>query len=454
MPKVLIIDDERGVRESLSLILRMEGFEVQSAEDAKLGLTFIESGNNYDFIICDIKLPGMSGIEFLEEVQNTDTQSIIIMISAYGTLETSIEAIKKGAADYINKPINTEELILRMNMALERQQLRTKNKLLKKELGLGEELKDIIYISEIMKSVMDLALKAAEFKTTVLITGESGTGKELIAKAIHNNSDRENAPFVAVNCAAIPETLMESELFGYNKGAFSGATDSKRGLIEEAHGGVLFLDEIGEFPAALQPKLLRVLQEQEIRRLGDTKTMYVDVRIIAATARDLESEVRNGNFRDDLFYRLNVFPIQIPPLRQRKEDIPVLVRAIINKYNELLNQRIKDISPELMKKFTEYEWRGNVRELENVIERTMILSDSDILYEADLESHDSDRELSLDSWLGSLSYEDAKQKLEQAYIDKALSQTGGNRTKAAQLLGISRRTLSYKLKEIHEKKNN
>jgi DNA-binding NtrC family response regulator len=329
--KILVIDDEKGIRESLTIILEMEGYQVESAPSADAALELVDSGAGFDFIICDIRLPGRSGIDFLKEIRSLGVSSVVIMISAYGNIETSIEAIKSGADDYINKPANSEELILRMRMAKERKELQLENNSLEKELGIAGEFKQIISSSQAMAGVLELAMKAAQFKTTVLITGESGTGKELIAKAIHKNSSRKHAPFIAVNCAAIPGTLMESELFGYHKGAFTGASSSKPGLIEEAEGGTIFLDEIGDVPPALQPKLLRVLQEEEIRALGDTKTKKVDLRFIAATSLDVEQAVKDGTFREDLFYRLNVFPIHIPPLRERKDEIPLLVRHFIVK---------------------------------------------------------------------------------------------------------------------------
>ncbi len=450
MQRILVIDDEKGIRDSLSLILHMEGYEAESVDNAKTGLGLIDRGGRYDFIICDIKLPGMSGMEFLEEMRERDLASIIIMISAYGTVESSIDAIKKGADDYINKPINPEELILRMRMAQERQLLRVKNIYLQKEIGTRGDFTDIVYASEKMDAVIKLSEKASQFKTTVLISGESGTGKELIAKAIHNSSRRKEAPFIAVNCAAIPEALLESELFGYVRGAFSGADGSKRGLMEEAHGGTLFLDEIGEFPLPLQPKLLRVLQEEEIRRLGDTKLIKIDVRVIAATSRDLDHEVKNGGFRNDLYYRINVFPISIPPLRERKEDIPLLVRHFIDKYNCELNHRIKDVMPEVMSELMNYGWPGNVRELENAVERAMILCDSDYISQVDVGAADSKGSFSPGNWISTFTYDEARKRIERAYIEQALSDTRGNRTKAAKILGISRRSLLYKLKEHEE----
>lgn len=442
--RVLIIDDEMGVRKTLSVILQMEGFEVESAEGAHSALKLLDEGRNYDFIICDIRMPGMDGIQFLNEIKNRDINPLVIMISAYGTVETSIEAVKRGAADYVNKPISTDELILRMRMAQERERLRRENTLLRKELGRDDGFDELVFTSGEMRRVIDFAKKASEYKATVLITGESGTGKELIARAIHARGQRKDAPFVAVNCAAIPGALLESELFGYSKGAFSGASQTKRGLFEEAHGGTLFLDEIGEFPYLLQSKLLRVLEEEKIRHLGDTKTIKVDVRIIAATSRDLAGEVERGSFRGDLFYRLNVFPIHIPPLRERKEDIPQLVEHLIRKHNEKLNSHIKGVIPQVMSEFLQYPWHGNVRELENVIERAMILSDSDLIDRVELES--SETEFKGGSWFDSLLLDKAWHKLEKALIEKALSESGGNHTQAAKLLGISRRALLYKLK--------
>ncbi len=448
--KVLVIDDEKGIRETLSLILGMEGYDVESAENAADGLARMDSGEVYDFIICDIRLPGMGGIEFLKEARERDVEAVIIMISAYGTMENSIEAIKAGAADYINKPINSEELILRMRMAEERQKLRVRNDYLERELGIAGEPGEIIYSSAKMGEVIELSRKASQFKTTVLITGESGTGKELVAKAIHSGSPRKDSPFVAVNCAAIPEALIESELFGYARGAFTGAEAARRGLIEEASGGTLFLDEIGELPMQLQPKLLRVLQESEIRRLGDTKVIKVDVRIIGATSRDLEQDVADGRFRNDLFYRLNVFPVRIPPLRERKEDIPDLVAHFIAKYGRHVNRRVREATPEVIAELSSYDWPGNVRELENVVERAIILSDSEYITRIEKVTGESGPGAAIKDWIGRLSFNEAKQEIERAYIERALAETGGNRTRAAKVLGISRRSLLYKLKEHEE----
>ena len=442
MHSVLIIDDEIGIRETLSLILKMEEYEVECAESGKEGLRLLDGGKYYDYIICDIKMPGMDGIQFLKEIQSRDSGSILIMITAYGTLETSIEAIKAGASEYISKPINTEELLLRMAMAKEREKLKKENLYLRKELGKDDGFEELLFESDKMGEVVALARKASQFKTTVLITGESGTGKELIARAIHRASQRKEEPFVAINCSAIPEQLLESELFGYVKGAFSGADKTKRGLFEEAHGGTLLLDEIGELPLQLQTKILRVLQEEEIRRLGDTKTIKIDVRIIAATSSNLNQDIELGKFRNELFYRLNVFPIYIPPLRERKEDINCLIDHFIEKFRTKLNPSIKGISDAVRSELLDYPWHGNVRELENVIERGVILTDSDIIEYLDLEARNSE-----DFRQDSISLGEAWQRLEKYYIKKALSEAKGNRTKAAKLLGLSRRSLHYKLKD-------
>ncbi len=449
MPKVLLIDDEEGIRESLSIMLQIEGFETVALPDAVKALKLIDSGSYFDFIISDIKMPYMDGIEFLREVRKRELESIVIMITAYGNIETPVDAIKSGADDYIRKPVKTDELILRMKMAEEKNKLKKDNRALRLELGKADGYDDIISVSKAMKEIKDLALKASQYNTTVLITGESGTGKELIAKSIHKNSNRCDNNFVAVNCAAIPDTLLESELFGYIKGAFTGANESKIGLIENADEGTLFLDEIGDFPTHLQTKLLRVLQEQEVRRIGENKEKKINLRVIAASNSDLEEEVRTGTFRSDLYYRLNVLPIHIPSLRARREDIPHLVDHFITKYNKKLDRNVKGLGKEASNKIMEYPWYGNVRELENTIERSMIMTDTDIIEDIDLPHVQNKRNLPIDTWVEELSLDAAKGRIEKAYIEDALEKTNGNRTKAAELLGISRRNLLYKLKEYH-----
>lgn len=453
MQTILLIDDEQGIRESLTVMLQIEGYQVTAMDDAVKALELIDSGYAYDFIVSDIKMPRMSGMDFLKEAKKRNLDSVIIMITAYGNHETSIEAIQNGADDYINKPVKTEELVLRMKMAEERKTLRKDNLQLREKLGQSEGFDDFVSESRVISNIKELASKASQYDTTVLISGESGTGKELLARSIHKNSKRKSGPFLAVNCAAIPDTLLESELFGYAKGAFTGASDSKPGLMENANGGSLFLDEIGEFPLHLQSKLLRVLQEQEVRRLGETRTRKIDVRIIAATNRDLEEEVKEGNFRTDLFYRLNVLPIRIPPLRERRDDIHLLVSYFVEKFNKKLNRNIKGISSEAMNEILKYPWYGNVRELENFIERTLIFTESDIVDKINLPDTANRRPNSIESWLDTIPLEEAKSKIEQAYIEMALEKTGGNRTKAAEYLGISRRNLLYKLKDYISKKD-
>ncbi len=332
-----------------------------------------------------------------------------------------------------------------MKMSEERNKLRKENVALKKELRKEYGFEDIVCKDEKMKQILKLAAKVSDYKTTVLITGESGTGKELIARSIHANSLRKDKPFVALNCAAIPENLLESELFGYEAGAFSGADKSKPGLFEEADDGTLFLDEIGEFPLALQPKLLRALQDEEIRRLGGTKTTNIDVRILVATSRDLAQQVEENKFRADLYYRLNVMQIEIPPLRDRKDDIPALVDYFIEKYNEKLGSSVVGVNKKVMDKLMSNNWLGNVRELENVIEKSMILTDGEIIEEVELIKRDEQVDPKI--WLNSLTMGEAMNKLERLYIEKALTENGGNRTKAAEKLGISRRGLLYKIKE-------
>jgi two-component system response regulator AtoC len=364
-------------------------------------------------------------------------------------LDTAVEAMKLGAYDYISKPFKPDEIILTLKKAEERERLRRENLFLKKEVQKEYSFENIISKNERMTQIFDTIRKVAKYKSTILITGESGTGKELVAKAIHFNSDRSNNPFVPVNCGAIPENLLESELFGHTKGSFTNAVRTKKGLFEEADGGTMFLDEIGELPFQLQVKLLRVLQDGEIRRVGDSRPIKIDVRIIAATVKDLDKEVREDKFRDDLFYRLNVLPIKIPPLKERREDIPLLVDHFIHKYSRELNHPIQEISQEALNCLLNYSWNGNVRELENVIERAIVLTDSNQIQVENLPLEiQSPREESRVSLLNDeLSIKKASRYLEMDLIKKALHKTNGNHTHAAKLLEISHRALLYKIKE-------
>jgi two-component system response regulator AtoC len=448
--RLLIIDDEENMRHMLSTVLGKAGYQVDSASDGSEGLQMIKQ-TCYDFILCDIKMPKMSGMEFLKAARAKVETTTVIMMSAYGTIDTAIEAMKLGAYDYISKPFKTDEVYLTLKKAEERENLKKENLRLKERIQNIEDsynFGNMVAKSKAMKSVFRLAAKAAQYKTTVLVLGDSGTGKELIARAIHFQSDRSKMPLVPVNCGGIPETLLESELFGYRKGAFTGADRNKNGLFQEANGGTIFLDEIGELPLVLQVKLLRVLQENEIRPIGDSKSFTVDVRVIAATAKNLEQEVRKGTFREDLFYRLNVLSITLPPLRERSEDIPLLCDHFIARFNKQLEKDIQGISSAAMTRLLAYGWPGNVRELENAIERASVLTEEALLalehFPPELEQRSHNANLS--EVTNGYSLKKAQKILEKKMITKALSETGGNRTRAARLLEISYPSLLTKIK--------
>jgi two-component system response regulator AtoC len=371
-------------------------------------------------------------------------------MSAYGTADIAIEAMKLGAYDYISKPFKPDEIILTLRKAEEREQLRRENQLLRKEVAREYSFENIISKNEKMQKIFDVIKKVSHYKSTVLITGESGTGKELVARALHYNSGRSQNPFIAVNCGAIPENLLESELFGHAKGAFTDAIRTKKGLFEEADGGTLFLDEIGELPGPLQVKLLRVLQEGEIRRIGESKPIQIDVRIVAATVKDLQKEVNEGRFREDLFYRLNVLPVHIPPLRERKEDIPLLIHHFIGKYNQAMNKNVASVDHKAMETLISYKWYGNVRELENTIERAIVLSEKNHIEAESLpiEIQEFKEEFKLATFPDEeYSIKKASKSLEINLIKKALKKTKRNHTHAARLLEISHRALLYKIKE-------
>jgi two-component system response regulator AtoC len=437
--RILLIDDEENFRHMLSVILKKRGYDVETANNGSDGLKKIDTGS-YDTVLCDIRMPEMDGLEFLKEAQQAGCESTIIMMSAYGSLDTAIEAMKLGAYDYISKPFKPDEIILTLKKAEERERLRRENLFLKKEVQKEYSFENIISKNDRMKQIFDTIRKVAKYKSTILVEGESGTGKELVAKAIHFNSDRTDNPFIPVNCGAIPENLLESELFGHTKGSFTNAVRTKKGLFEEADGGTMFLDEIGELPLQLQVKLLRVLQDGEIRRIGDSR---------ATTIKDLDKEVRDNKFRDDLFYRLNVLPIKIPPLRERKEDVPLLVDHFINKYSRELGKPIDEITQEALNSLLNYNWKGNVRELENVIERAIVLTESKQIQQENLPVEiQNPREESRISVLNDeLSIKKASRYLEIDLIKKALLKTKGNHTHAAKLLEISHRALLYKIKE-------
>jgi two-component system response regulator AtoC len=447
--RILIVDDEESFRHMLSVILIKEGYEVEASSSGEEGLQKA-AASPFDHILCDIRMPRMDGLEVLREIKKTGGQASVIMMSAYGTMDTAIEAMKLGAYDYISKPFKPDEILLTLRKAEEREQLRRENQLLRKEVGKEYSFENIVSKNEKMQKIFDVIRKVSQYKSTVLITGESGTGKELVARALHYNSDRSQSPFIAVNCGAIPENLLESELFGHAKGAFTDAIRTKKGLFEEADSGTLFLDEIGELPGQLQVKLLRVLQDGEIRRIGESKPIQIDVRIVAATVKDLSKEVNEGRFREDLFYRLNVLPIHIPPLRERKEDIPLLIQHFIGKYNQAMNKDVADVDHIAMDTLMNYKWYGNVRELENTIERAIVLSEKNNIELENLpvEIQNFKEEFQMETVPDEeYSIKRASKTLEINLIKKALQKTKGNHTHAAKLLEISHRALLYKIKE-------
>jgi len=460
---ILIIDDEESMRHMLSIILKKEGYEVVSAESGQQALKVLGK-DDFNFILCDIRMPDMDGLEFLRRLKTQDArheikdlslepsafspQPVVIMMSAYGTIDTAVECMRLGAYDYISKPFKADEIIITLKKAEERERLKSENIRLKKAFQEDYDFRNIIASSPQMLDIFKLIEKVANYNTTVLITGESGTGKELIAKAIHYNGSRKDKPFIAINCGAIPETLLESELFGHVKGAFTDAVRNKSGLFEEADGGTIFLDEIGELPKELQVKLLRVLQEGELRKVGDSKSRKIDVRVIAATARDLSGEIKKGNFREDLFYRLNVVPVTIPPLRERQGDIPLLVNHFTVIYAKKFGRPIRGVNDEAMKYLISYPWPGNVRELENVIERAVILEDADMIKSENLPFIKEPSAISHQPSANTgFSIKKAEEAIEKELITKALEMTHGNKTKAAELLEISHRALLYKIKE-------
>jgi len=448
-PHILIIDDEENLRHMLSAMLSRQGYRVDTAENGIQGLQLLKS-QVYDFILCDIRMPEMDGKEFLGHALDNNVPSPIIMMSAYGSVDTAIECMKIGAYDFISKPFKKDEIVMVLKKAEERERLKSENVRLRGVIAGGEGFCGIISRNPSMQEIFAQIQKISALKTTVLVLGESGTGKELVARAIHMDGVRADKPFVAVNCGAIPENLLESELFGHVRGAFTDASGDKTGLFEQADGGTLFLDEIGEMPLALQVKLLRVLQEEEIRRVGAAVSRSINVRVISATSRDLAGDVQSGRFREDLFFRLNVFCIQLPPLRERVEDIPQLVACFMAKYVNDSSGTPPRCAPDAMRLLLEYHWPGNIRELENAIERGMILCDGAVITAACLPSSLQAQPRDAGSLPAeeNLSIKKAEDAIERDLIRKALLKTGGNRTQAAKILEISHRSLLYKLKEF------
>jgi two-component system, NtrC family, response regulator AtoC len=446
--KVLVVDDEENIRLVLQTLLRKHGYEVQVSSSAERALAQLDELAP-DFVLADVRMPGMSGIELCGAIRARGGDVSVIVMSAYGSVDLALEAMKAGAYDYVQKPFKQDEVLLVLAKAAEREALRRENRALKEAVRQDRELSELLGESDAIRQVLRLIDKVADYRTTVLIQGESGTGKELVARALHKRSSRAERPFVAINCGAIPESLMESEMFGHKRGAFTDAHSDKRGIFQEADQGTLFLDEVGELTPPLQVKLLRVLQEGVVRPLGGTKDMAVDVRVVAATVRDLRKEVAAGRFRDDLYYRLNVLQITVPPLRDRLDDIPLLVEHFLRRNNKRLGTRITGIDAAVRKRLLSYGWPGNVRELENMIERASVLADGEVLTLVDVGDRMQPPTDALGEVLGSgeLSIKKATRVIEDTLIRRALERTRGNRTAAAKLLEISHRALLYKIKD-------
>jgi len=449
MNRILVVDDERSMRDFLSIMLKKEGYEVVTAENGGDALKTVQ-GEIFDLVISDVKMPGLDGIDVLKAVKEVSPETVVIMITAFATTETAVEAMKLGAYDYIIKPFKVDELKLIIKKALEKHSLRKENILLRREIESRVGFENFIGKSEPMQRIFGLIKQVADTKSTVLITGESGTGKELVAKALHFNSARKDGPFVTVNCGALPETLLESELFGSMKGAFTGAVSNRQGLFEAANGGTLFLDEISSTTPALQIKLLRVIQEREFKRVGGTADIKVDVRVLAASNSDLQAEVKRGNFREDLYYRLNVIPIHIPPLRDRKDDIPLLVDFFLRKYSS--DRALKSIAPDAMKLLMNYGWPGNVRELENTIERMVILAAGDTIQREHIQDIIKDVRpcpelVPSDIPDAGMDIEALLENAEKTLLKKALEKAGGVKTEAAKLLGLSFRSFRHRLQK-------
>lgn len=450
MRRVLVVDDEENIRLVLRTLLTKHNYEVDVAESGEDALGKLDAFDP-DVILTDVRMPKMGGLDLLSALRAKNHHATVIVMSAYGNVDMALEAIKHGAYDYIQKPFKADEVVLALRKAEEREALKRENKALRAQIQKDHLFESILAKSEAMNAIFRTIDKIADYKTTVLVTGESGVGKELVARAIHTRSTRKGHPFVAVNCGAIPENLLESELFGHRKGAFTDASSDKRGLFEEANGGTLFLDEIGELPLSLQVKLLRALQEEIVRKLGDTKDTKVDVRIIAATHRDLAAEAKAGRFREDLFYRINVLSLAIPPLRERKEDVSLLVDHFIARNNARLGTNLRGLSHDARKLLLDYGWPGNVRELENTIERAMVLAEGEVIEERDMperlrQAMDPVQQ-KIES--GELSIKKTVAAIEEILIRRALQKTKGNRTRAAEILEISHRALLYKLKDYN-----
>ncbi|RMF16040.1 MAG: sigma-54-dependent Fis family transcriptional regulator [Candidatus Dadabacteria bacterium] len=450
-PGILIVDDERSMRETLEIAFSDKPWSIATAASAEEAQRIVDR-ESIDVVLTDLRLPGVSGIDLLRLLRQADPDIQVILMTAFGEADTAVEAMKLGAYDYVQKPFNIEEVVVLIERALERRVLTAENQRLRTQLRQATAAPGLIATSAAMKEVERLVERVAPTDATVLITGESGSGKEVVARSIHRKSSRADGPFVAVNCGALPESLVEAELFGYQKGAFTGADQERAGLVEQADGGTLFLDEIGELPLQAQVKLLRVLQEQQVRRLGDLRERKLDVRFIAATNRELEAAVADGSFREDLFYRLNVFRIELPPLRERKDDLPELAAALLKRIAPRLGYEDASVSPAAMALLQAYDFPGNVRELENILERALILSPEGCIEPAALPADLSPR-LPADTVVpaeipADFDIEAFLENMERRLYQQAIAQAGGVRTRAAELLGLSFRQFRYKAKKL------
>jgi len=457
--KILIVDDEKSIRDFLEIMLKKEGYRVSSASGGEDAMRLFNN-SSYDLVISDVRMKGMGGVELLKNIKETSPETIVLIVTAYASVDTAIDAMKAGAYDYLTKPFKIDEVKYIIKNALDRKRLETENILLKKELKSKYGFANLIGTSPRMLEIYEIIKRVTSAKANILITGESGTGKELVARAIHYEGDRKDKPFVPINCGAIPENLIESELFGHQKGAFTGAVANKSGLFEMANQGTIFLDEITELPVQLQVKLLRVIQERNFRRVGGIEDIAVDVRIIAASNKEIDREVKEGRFREDLFYRLNVIPIQMPPLRERQEDIRLLAEHFFEKHTKELGKEIKGISHEAMDYLESYSYPGNIRELENIIERAVALENTSIILPESLPEYIRTQKVGwalptvggqeiqrpeIEMPEGGINLEKHIEDYEKAIILDALKKSGGVKKKAAELLGMSFRSMRYKI---------
>ena len=455
-PRILVVDDEESIREFLEIMLKKEGYEVTCVEDGQRAIDILKK-KSFDLVISDLQMPNVTGIELLKHTKDNYPDLLFMMITAFGTTETAVDAMKMGAYDYVTKPFKLDEVRLNIANALRSQHLEFENRNLKKELNKEYSFQSLVGNSSAMHHVYDLVKRVSATPTNILVTGESGTGKEMVAKAIHYNGPLKDRPFITVNCGAIPESLMESEMFGHKKGSFTGAVADKAGLFEVADGGSLFLDEVGELPMTIQVKLLRAIQERVIRRVGATEDSHIDVRLIAATNRDLEVMVENGTFRQDLFYRLNVIQIKTPPLRERKDDIPLLAEHFLKKYNERLGKTVNSISSDAMNTLRKYDYPGNVRELENIIERTVALeAGASILPESlppFVKTTSGSRQMvsseGIEITEDGIDLEKVLGQIEKELIIKAIHEANGVKKRAASLLDISFRSMRYRVEKYN-----